>query len=154
MKEKNTFWFAMLTPLIVGSLSGLLSKKGMDMYQAAADKPALSPPSILFPIVWTILYLLLGYSLYRVYTSDSLNKRDATIAFSVQLVLNFLWSPVFFNLQAYTIASIILVALIIAVIIMMVTFFKADKVACYLQIPYILWLCFALYLNIATNHIN
>ncbi|MDD6807010.1 MAG: tryptophan-rich sensory protein [Oscillospiraceae bacterium] len=154
MKDKSSFWFAMLTPLVVGALSGLISKKGMDIYEAAADKPALSPPSILFPIVWTILYLLLGYSLYRVLESDSLNKRDAVIAFSVGLILNFLWSPIFFNLQAYTFASIILVALIIAIIIMAVTFYKADRLAGYLQIPYLLWLCFALYLNIATSNIN
>lgn len=154
MKEKKSFWLWLFIPIVIGGISGLISKKGMDLYKLQAVKPPLNPPQILFPIVWTVLYLIMGYCIYKVVSTESEHKNEALIAFWVQIVLNFLWSPVFFNFRAYKIASIILVALIVAVIIQIVTFCKVDKKAGLWQIPYLIWLMFALYLNIATDMLN
>lgn len=113
-------------------------------------KPALFPPKILFPIVWSILYLLMTVSLYiTTKNSDKLYK-----IYAIQLVLNALWSPIFFGFKLYLLAAIILISLIILVIVMIYQMFAEDKLAGYLQFPYLIWLLFALYLNLSIYFLN
>ena len=141
-------------PLAVGGLSALLSG-GMDSYKIM-NQPPLSPPGWVFPVVWTILYLLMGEASYRVLTSgeDTALVRTALIAYGAQLALNLLWSPVFFGLQMYLLAFFVLIALWIAIFVTMRLFSGIDERAGTLLIPYLLWVSFAGYLNFGVFLLN
>ena len=137
---------SLLISLGVGGLSALITSGNMDVYSTLI-KPALAPPSILFPIVWTILYILMGISAYIIYESDDYDKDSALRVYLLQLFVNFIW-PIFFFLLGYRLISlIIIIILLICVINMIIKFYKINKVAAYLQIPYLLWVLFATYLN-------
>jgi tryptophan-rich sensory protein len=119
------------------------------------NKPPLSPPAFLFPIVWSILYVLMGIAAYLVLNSNKpARTRTALTVYGVQLFFNFLWSILFFNLKAYLFAFIWLVLLLILIIITAYLFFGINKAAGYLMIPYILWVTFAGYLNLAIYLLN
>ena len=105
-------------------------------------KPPLSPPGVLFPIVWTILFILMGISVYLVK-----DDKEAVRYYFIQLIVNALWTPIFFGLKAYLLAFIWLVILIVLVVIMLDKFKEINKTSVYLNIPYLIWLVFALYLN-------
>ena len=141
-------------PLAVGGLSALLAG-GMGAYGSFVQPP-LSPPGWLFPVVWTVLYLLMGYSSYRVLTANAPKEeiRKALTLYGVQLLLNFLWSPIFFGLGWYWVAFIELIALWVAVFFTIRAFAKIDEKASDLLIPYILWLTFAAYLNFGVALLN
>lgn len=144
---------SLLIPLAVGGLSAFLTRNSMDVY-ANINQPPLAPPSILFPIVWTILFALMGVSSYLVYMSNSKNKREALALYGVQLIVNFIWPLIFFNMQAYFAALLWLILLWVLVALMIWQFYKAKPLAAYLQIPYIIWLTFAAYLNLAIFLMN
>ena len=145
---------ALTIPLAVGGLSGLVSG-GMSEY-AQLNRPPLSPPGWVFPVVWLVLYLLMGYASYRIYTSDAPAeyKKQAFFLYGAQLVLNFLWSPVFFGLQWRLAAFAVLIALWIMVALTLRAFSKIDETAADLLLPYILWITFAAYLNLGTYLLN
>ncbi len=142
-------------PLATGGLAALLTKDSMDLY-SKINQPPLSPPGWLFPVAWTILYLLMGISLYLIWnnSTDYNFKKVAFILFSVQLILNFIWSLVFFNSRQFTAAFIILIFMFIFTLFMTLRFYKINKISAFLQIPYILWLTFAAYLNYAICVLN
>lgn len=144
-KSKKTKIVFILISLAVGGLSAFLTRNNMNVFDSI-QKPPLTPPAIVFPIVWTILFTLMGYSAARVYLEDP--KSNAIEVFGVNLVVNFFWSIIFFNLQAYTFAFIWLLLLIAVVIVMIIKFYRVDKAAAYLQLPYLAWLLFAGYLNL------
>ena len=146
---------AILIPLAVGGLSALLTRGSMQSFNMI-NKPPLSPPGILFPIVWTILYTLMGVASYIVYVSGSADgtKRVALTLYAVQLFFNFFWSILFFNMEAYLAAFVWLVILLVFIIATSVLFYAIDKKAGYLMIPYILWVTFAGYLNLAIYFLN
>jgi len=144
---------SLIIPLAVGALSAYLTRNSMDVY-SNINQPPLAPPSILFPIVWTILFALMGISSYMVYTSNAKNKREALALYGVQLIVNFIWPLIFFNMQAYFAAFLWLLLLWVLVALMIWQFYKAKPWAAYLQIPYILWLTFAAYLNFAVFMMN
>lgn len=145
---------SLILPLAVGGLSALITRNDMDVY-SELNVPPLAPPSWLFPVVWTIIYILMGISLYLVRVKNTnRDKTSAYIAFAVQLFLNFIWSPIFFSAKAYTAAFVVLVLMWIAVIWMMVLFFRIDRRAAYLNILYLLWITFAGYLNLAIAILN
>ena len=131
-----------------GIISGLLSMEGMKAYGQSAIQPAFTPPDIVFPIVWTILYALMGIGMARVQLYGTLpGKAIAGNLFISQLVLNFFWPLVFFNAQAFGLALAFLGALWVLVLRMLILFRTQDSLAGMLQIPYLLWLSFALLLN-------
>lgn len=142
-------------PLVVGVLAGLLTMDAMEAFEAL-NQPPLSPPDIVFPIVWTILYTLMGISSYLVKTSDSdpavINR--AMTLYYYQLVVNFLWPIFFFNFGWYLFSLLWLVLLWVLVFIMIREFYKISKWAAYLNIPYLLWLTFAAYLNAGVWWLN
>lgn len=132
----------------VGFLAALLTMDGVDIFQMYAEQPPLTPPSWVFPVVWTILYGLMGISAARIWEKPDSNERTQALRwFWLQLILNFLWTLIFFNAQAYGIASIWILALWAAVAWMITRFWKIDKLAGWLQIPYLVWLTLAAYLT-------
>ena len=132
----------------VGLFSGLLSRSGAQIYAQTVIKPPLSPPGWIFPVVWTVLYALMGIGAARVWLSNGSPKRNLGInVFVAQLVVNFFWSLIFFNLQAFGFAFIWLLVLVVLVVWMSYIFYKVDPLAGFLQIPYIIWLVFAAYLS-------
>lgn len=140
--------------LAIGGLSALFTNMGMDDYRLA-QKPALTPPEIVFPIVWTILYTLMGISAARVWiASEDKGSNGGLMLYAIQLVVNFFWSVIFFTLQAYGFAFFWLLFLWLLVLLMIISFSKTDKIAAYLQIPYLLWLTFAGYLNFMVWMLN
>lgn len=151
MKIKKIFNFIIYVfgPLICGFIISLLFNT--ESYKVV-NKPPLSPPSIVFPIVWSILYLLMGISIYII-NKDNYNKK-ATNTFIIQLIINYVWPFLFFSLDLYLISSIWLVNLIYFVVIMFKEFLAIKKVSAYLQIPYLIWLIIALYLNIGVTILN
>lgn len=151
MKIKGLI-ISILIPLSVGIASSILSG-GTSIYQDIV-RPSLSPPGILFPIVWTILYILMGISSYIIYSSNSYDKEEALFIYFLQLLVNAIWSPIFFRFRAYLLAFLVILILIGLVIAMILKFFKINKTAAYLQIPYLIWLLFAAYLNISIYLLN
>lgn len=142
-------------PLAAGFLSSLITRGGMEVF-ASIIKPPLSPPAWLFPVVWTILYTLMGISSYLVLTSGG-NREEVQNALSVyayQLLVNILWPIFFFNFQWFFFSFIWLVLLIFLVVAMIRDFYGLSKSAAYLNIPYLVWLLFAGYLNFAIWWIN
>ncbi len=141
-------------PLGVGALSSLVSG-GMELY-GQLENPPLSPPGWVFPIVWTLLYLLMGYSAYRISEAndDPAKIQAALRSYYLQLAVNFLWSPVFFGLQWYLAAVFVLVVLIALLLRTIRQFAAIDSLSESLLIPYILWCLFALYLNFGVYLLN
>ena len=141
-------------PLAVGGLGALLGG-GMDSYQTL-NQPPLSPPGWIFPIVWTVLYLLMGWASYRVLVSDAPReeRKKALTFYGIQLFLNFLWPVVFFGLGWYWAAFIVLLALWILIYLTMHLFGLIDDTAENLLIPYLLWVTFAGYLNLGVALLN
>ena len=144
IKIKNLI-INILIPNIVGFLSAILSKvsDNIDTF----NKPSWNPPGIVFPIVWTILYILMGISSYLVYESNTTYKNRALKVYAINLLINGLWSILFFKLKLFFVAFITIIVLIILTIIMIIRYYKINKVAGLLQIPYLIWLCVALALS-------
>lgn len=154
---KNINWKSLLIniaiPLAVGGLSALLTMNSMEQYKGL-NTPPLSPPGWIFPIVWTVLFILMGIASYIIYESDSEFKTRALIVYAVQLLLNFSWSIIFFNADKYWVSVAIIVALIIMILITIAFFASINKKATLLLVPYILWVLFATYLNIYIAILN
>lgn len=131
----------------VGALSGLLTREGSKAFNETVLQPPLSPPAIVFPIVWAILYALMGIGAARIWMAEPSRQRSWGLnLFIAQLVVNFFWSLIFFNLQAFGFAFAWLLILWVLVALMTVCFYLTDRLAAWLQVPYILWLTFAAYL--------
>lgn len=152
IKNKSALIIFILIPLAAGSLSALLS--GNSAAYLALNKPPLSPPSFLFPIVWTILYILMGISSYIIYESEDPEKNKALRLYFIQLFFNFFWSIFFFGFSMYFFAFLWLLVLIILIVLMIYQFHKISPVAAYLQIPYLIWCLFAAYLNFMIYQLN
>lgn len=155
-KKIRPYVISVVIALAVGGISALLTMNNMDLY-SKIEQPALAPPPWLFPVVWTILYVLMGIGAALVYNRKDFKPeetRNALIIYAINLALNFFWSIIFFNLEAYLFAFIWLVALWIVIIAMIISFRKVSPVAAYLQIPYLLWVTFAGYLNLAIYILN
>ena len=142
-------------PLAVGALSALLTQSAMRDF-AALDQPPLSPPGWLFPVVWTILYILMGIASYLVLTTGKSQEsiRRALILYGIQLAFNFLWPIFFFSLSAYLFAFIWLVALWLLILVTTISFYRISDIAGYLMIPYLIWVTFAGYLNLGIYLLN
>lgn len=139
----------------VGALSGWLTRNSVELYKTTIVKPPLSPPAIVFPIVWTVLFALMGIGTARIYMSPASATRSRALRLSlVQLFVNFLWSILFFNLQRFGFALLWLIALWLLILWMTLTFRKLDKLSAQLQLPYLLWVAFAAYLNLGVWVLN
>ena len=153
-KKIKTYGLFILFTELVGVVAGLFTSMGMNDYKQAV-KPALTPPDIVFPIVWTILYALMGISAARIWLSKPTKERNhGLIIWGAQLFFNFFWSLIFFNLQAYGFAFFWILILWALIVAMIYTFNKTDRLAAILQIPYFLWVTFATYLNLMVWILN
>ena len=140
----------------IGGLSALLTSGSMDIYKTI-DTPPLAPPAILFPIVWSILFILMGISAAMIYTDDMASvfeKRSALYPYAVSLIFNFGWSIIFFNIRAFLFAFIWILVLLFLIVRTIMKYKKINPKAAYLQIPYLLWVAFAAYLNAAIWILN
>lgn len=150
----KTLILCIAIPLGVGGLSALLTQNSMMAFDALTQPP-LSPPAWLFPVVWSILYVLMGIASYLVVTSDKpARSRTALTIYGLQLVFNFFWSIIFFRLEAYLLAFVWLVLLWILILLTTVLFYRIRKAAGYLMLPYLLWVTFAGYLNLGIYLLN
>ncbi len=140
---------------LVGAVSALLSG-GFSEFFTKYTEPPLLPPAWLFPVVWTILYAVMGFSAYLINYSEAdgtLKKRCLKI-YVIQLALNFAWSIVFFRFEALWLALVVIVLLLAFIVAMILCFRKISPLAAYINIPYLIWVAFATYLNLATALIN
>ena len=147
---KKLFTIIILT-ILIGSIFSFFI--GTDIY-TKINRPFLSPPGIVFPIVWTVLYALMGISLYMVLESSNINKDSAFTIYIIQLIVNSSWTLIFFGLNNFLLGVFWIIFLIILVITMIITFYRINKLSGLLQIPYLIWLCFALYLNTMIYFLN
>ena len=136
-----------------GFLSGLVTMLGMENFKKA-NKPPLTPPDFVFPIVWTLLFILMGISAYMIYRSDKQGKTKALIVYGIQLLVNFFWPIFFFNFSVYLFSFIWILLLWLLIILMIKLFYPICKTAALLQIPYLLWVIFAAYLNFGVYLLN
>ena len=154
-KQTKTILLSILLAETAGALSGWLTRDGMKVFTDTIAQPPLSPPPLLFPIVWSLLYALMGYGSARIWLSSSSPTRSKALnLYAIQLVFNFFWSLIFFNAQAFGFSFFWLLILWGLVLLMALAFRRIDPLAANLQIPYLLWLTFAAYLNLGVWYLN
>lgn len=141
-----------LIPNIIGFMGSIISNVKMGFNNIV--KPTFTPPGIVFPLAWTILYTLMGISSYMIYESDSDKKMDALIVYGIQLVLNSMWTFFFFKLRMFLFSSILILIILGLVLVMIYKYYHINKKAAYLQIPYIIWLIFAFILSMNVYMLN
>ncbi len=153
--DKKRLIICLAIPLVVGGAAGLLTMNSMEAFEAL-NQPPLSPPGWLFPVVWTVLYVLMGIASYLVSVSDAPQeeKTRALWTYGIQLAFNFLWPIAFFNLKWYLFAFLWLVILWILILITALRFGRIRKPTGYLLVPYLLWVAFAGYLNLGIYLLN
>lgn len=145
-KVQYVLWIALAEA--VGALAGWVTRAGAQYFNTDHVHPPLTAPSWVFPIAWAILYALMGIGAARVYmAADSTSRRRALSVFLVQLVFNFFWPIIFFNAEAYGLAFAWIIALFAISVAMMIAFRRIDDTAGMLQIPYLVWLAYAAYIN-------
>lgn len=153
MKKAKPYVISILLALTVGGLSALAAANNMNIYDKI-NTPPLAPPGWLFPVVWTILFILMGVSSAIIYTTRSKQKDDALFVYAVSLVLNFSWSIFFFNMLSFKVSFLILIGLWLSIVITIIKYYKIKPVSAWLQFPYLLWVTFAGYLNFAIILLN
>jgi len=148
MNKIVRFGVSISIPLFIGFLGASFTTPSIPTWYAALNKPLLNPPNSLFGPVWTVLYLLMGISLFLIWNQKTkLNKKRAYTLFAVQLLLNLIWSYIFFALRLPPIALVEIIILWLAILMTIIKFHAINKPAAHLLIPYILWVSFATYLN-------
>lgn len=154
MKKVGLLIFCLVLTVGIGSLSGYLSSSEISTWYASLRKPPFNPPNGIFGPVWTILYVLMGISFYLILVAPSINKRTAIALFITQLVLNFFWSIIFFNLHQIGFALIEIITLWFIILLMIIAFYRISRLAALLQVPYLLWVTFATTLTAAIYSLN
>jgi translocator protein len=156
MKNFLKLFISILICFTAAGLGTLFTISAIPTWYATLNKPSFSPPNYLFGPVWTILYLLMGISLYLVWKKGFKNKKikDAIYLFGIQLFLNAIWSPVFFGVHSLLLALVIIVAMWFYIIKTIKAFAKIDKTASYLLYPYLAWVSFASILNFSVWFLN
>lgn len=155
-KKYRTFIISISVSLAIGGFSAFLTRDNMQLF-GEINKPLLSLPAFLFPVVWTILYILMGFSSAVVFDHRKFKKREAEtglILYAVNLFLNFFWSIIFFNFRAYTFAFVWILILWSVILAMIAQFYKVNRLSAYLQIPYFIWVTFAGYLILGISILN
>jgi tryptophan-rich sensory protein len=139
--------------MLVGGISGIATVSGIKDWYVHLNKPFFNPPNYLFGPVWSLLYLLMGLSLFMILQSSA-SKKKAIMIFSLQLFLNFWWSFLFFKFQMLGLSMFEIMLMWLSILWMIIEFRKINKTAAYLQIPYLLWVTFASLLNASIWYLN
>ncbi len=146
---------SLLLPLGIGSIAGLFTAKAIPGWYALLNKPSFNPPNWVFGPVWTILYIILGISLFLIWKLESGKERNqAILIFFMQLLLNFGWSFFFFYFKMIGVALIEIIVLALSIVVMIYRFYKLKPLAAFINIPYLLWVMFASVLNAAYFILN
>jgi tryptophan-rich sensory protein len=154
MKKGAKLIVSILLPLIIGGISGYYTASNIQSWYITLIKPSFNPPNYLFGPVWTTLYIIMGISFYMIWSSTKINKNKLIGIYLFQLILNFLWSFIFFKYHAIGIAAIEIVVLWLSILTMIIMFYKNNKWAALINIPYLLWVSFASVLNISIYLLN
>lgn len=152
----RTYIVSIAIALAVGGLAAFFTRGSMDIYGEIATPP-LSPPSILFPIVWTVLYILMGISSGKIYTEKENFPNEAGAAlriYALSLVFNFSWSIIFFNLRYFLLSVVVIIGLFLLIVKTISSYKAITPWAAYLQVPYAIWVAFATYLNVGILLLN
>ena len=153
--SKKPYLYWILFTEAVGALAALLTRSATELYNSSIVKPALSPPAIVFPIVWVLLYALMGIGAARIWMTEPSPGRTRSLRlYLLQLGFNFFWSILFFNFQAFGFAFLWLAVLWVLIVRMILSFYDQDPTAAWLQLPYLLWVLFAAYLNLGVWKLN
>lgn len=152
-KKIKIYIVSILLPLAVGGLAALLTKDSYSVYKTL-ERPFFAPPAIIFPIVWAILYILMGISFAKVYQTPSPSRFSAVKIYLISLVLNFFWPIIFFRLELFWVAFVWILLLLVSVAVMTSKFSAVNKSAGLLQIPYLIWCAFACILNLSVAIMN
>ena len=155
MSKTKPYIISIFISLAIGGLSAFFTRNNMDIY-SELNTPPLSPPSILFPIVWSVLFLLMGISAAMIYNAKdpSDSKARALFVYAVSLFVNFCWSIFFFNMKLFLFSFLWLIILWILILKTILNYVKINRIAAYLQIPYLIWVTFAGYLNLGIFILN
>ena len=143
MKKGTKLSLSILLPLIIGGISGYFTASNIEHWYATLNKPTFNPPNYLFGPVWTSLYVLMGISFFLIWNSSKVNKNKLISLYLFQLRLNFIWSFIFFKFHALGLAAIEIIILWLSILIMIIQFYKCNKWAGLINIPYLLWVSFA-----------
>ena len=155
MKKISKLLICVLIPLIVGGVSGYFTTTNIATWYVTLIKPSFNPPNYLFGPVWTTLYILMGVSLFIVLNkAKELDRNKIILIFSLQLILNFLWSFIFFEFHQLGLALIEIVVMWCSILVMILVFYKTNKWAAYINIPYLLWVSFASVLTYSIYNLN
>jgi len=145
---------SLVIPFVAGAIGNLATLPNIPTWYADLEKPLFNPPNFVFGPVWSVLYLLMGISLYLVWTTKAKGKAAAYIAFTAQLVLNTAWSLLFFGLHSPELGILVILLLIGAIVTTIINFYRFSKPAAYLLVPYLLWVSFATYLTVGVALLN
>lgn len=155
MKKTFKLVCCVLIPLIIGGISGYFTSTNIATWYVTLIKPSFNPPNYLFGPVWTTLYILMGISLFLALNkAKELDKNRIIVVFSLQLILNFLWSFIFFEFHQLGLALIEIVVMWCSILVMILVFFKTNKFAALINIPYLLWVSFATVLTYSIYNLN
>jgi len=158
MMDKTKFFkliASLILPIGLGSLAGLFTAKAIPEWFDTLAKPSFNPPSYLFGPVWTVLYILMGISMFLIWNTPKTELRQkALLVFGIQLFFNFWWSILFFSFHTILISVIDILLMWVLIIYMIILFKSIKPIAAYLQIPYLLWVTFASVLNISIWYLN
>ena len=153
MKEKKPLILSLVISLGTGALAALLTRQSMGVYDDVL-RPPLSPPGWVFPVVWTVLYVLMGIAAWRVWRTPDPGRERALTLYGAQLLLNFFWPQIFFNAQKFGFALLWIIALWVLVFLTQRSFRRIDRTAGWLFLPYVVWVTFAVYLNAGVWYLN
>ena len=146
---------SLLLPIGLGAIAGMFTAQAVPEWYAALNRPSFNPPDWIFGPVWTILYILLGFSFFLIWKLDADKKRSLAISvFLVQMLLNFGWSFIFFYFNMIGLALIEIILLWVSIVIMLILFYRIKPLAAYLNIAYLLWVTFAVILNAGYYFLN
>jgi len=153
MKKWKPLILSLAISLGTGALAALLTRQSPEVY-ASLIQPPLAPPSWVFPVVWTLLYILMGIAAYRVWVTDDPGRERALTLYGVQLLFNFFWPQIFFSVRLYGLALIWIIVLWVLVLLTQRRFARIDRTTGLLMLPYLLWVTFAVYLNAGVWYLN
>jgi translocator protein len=156
MKIKNIFQLigSIMLCLIAGGIGSIFTAPQITGWYMTLNKPFLNPPNWIFAPVWTTLYILMGISLFLVWRKNEKTSKPAIAVFLIQLLINVLWSVIFFNMHLILAAYVWIIIMWVAILVTMLMFYKFSKTATWLLLPYILWVSFASYLNLGVYLAN